>query len=408
MSEKLCSRERILAAINCEKPDHVPMAFMIFTALNQRIEIQRRGSNPTAALEEQIELGLDAVVDLRLFTPNVSKIGHANAPGIPVRFDKSVKLHEWAEIPESTGYPILHKEYITPAGELSVSINQTDDWPYGDVSSGKFHVPFMDDYLAPRCSKYLIESRDDLAALRYLLVPPTTDDLKICHEAWDKGKQLASKYDLLLSGGWGVGSDALAWFCGLQNAVLMSIEEPVFFKELLGIVEDWNKPRMQAFLDYGIDLFIRRAWYEGTDFWSPNLYRHFFLPIIQEEVRLTHQAGVKYGYILTSGSMPLHDMLIDLDIDVLIGPDPVQGKGTDLKCMGQQLRGKICTWGGINGFITVEKGTEEDIDTAVCEAIESLGPEGLILSPVDNVRDPSDDVWKNVLTLIKSWKKYRD
>ena len=61
-----------------------------------------------------------------------------------------------------------------------------------------------------------------------------------------------------------------------------------------------------------------------------------------------------------------------------------------------------------NGFITVEKGTKQDIDTAVCKATETLGPEGLILSPVDNVRDPPDEVWKNVLTLIKLWKKYRD
>jgi len=122
---------------------------------------------------------------------------------------------------------------------------------------------------------------------------------------------------------------------------------------------------------------------------------------------MAHDAGAKYGYILTSGSMPLHEMLIELDIDVLIGPDAVQGKGTDLKKMGEQLRGKMCTWGGVNGFLTVERGTEADIDTAVREAIAALGPEGFVLSPVDNVRDPSHKVWKNVLALIESWKKYR-
>jgi hypothetical protein len=143
---------------------------------------------------------------------------------------------------------------------------------------------------------------------------------------------------------------------------------------------------MQAFLDYGVDLFIRRAWYEGTDFWSPGLYRKLFFPVVREEVRMAHEAGAKYGYILTSGSMPLLDMLIELDVDVLIGPDPVQGKGTDLKRMAEQVHGKMCTWGGVNGFLTVERGTQADIDAAVREAIASLGPEGFILSPVDNVR----------------------
>jgi hypothetical protein len=106
--------------------------------------------------------------------------------------------------------------------------------------------------------------------------------------------------------------------------------------------------------------------------------------------------------------MPLHEMLIELGVDVLIGPDPVQGKGTDLRRMGEQLRGRMCTWGGVNGFLTVEQGTRADIDAAVREAIEALGPEGFILSPVDNVRDPSDQTWENVLALIEAWRKYRE
>ena len=407
MANEMSSRERMLAALNCEKPDHVPMAFMLFTALNQRLNKERRGGDPAAVIEAQIELGLDAVVDLTLFVPHVDEIGHPDAPGFPVRFGEGVKTREWAETPEGNRYPSLHKEYVTPSGTLSIAVDQTEDWPYGDAAKGDFRVPLMDDYLAPRCSKYLVETRTDLVSLRHLLVPPTQDDLNTCHEAWDKAKELARKRDLLLVGGWGVGGDALAWFCGLQNAVMMAIDQPAFSEELLSIIDAWNRPRMEAFLDYGVDLFIRRAWYEGADFWSPGLYRQLFFPIIREEVRMAHEAGVKYGYILTSASMPLHEMLIQLDVDVLIGPDPVQGKGTDLKRMGEQLRGKMCTWGGVNGFVTVEMGTKADIDDAVREAIAALGPEGLILSPVDNIRDLSDETWENVLALIESWKKYR-
>jgi hypothetical protein len=380
---------------------------MIFTALEERLAGEGLGGDPAAFIEAQIDLGLDAVVDLRLFTPHTDEIGHSDAPGFPVRFGEGVKTREWAETPWGRRYPVLHKEYVTPSGTLAVTVDQTDDWPYGDAARGDFHVPFMDDYLAPRCEKYLVETRADLASLRHLLMPPTSDDLKTCREAWDRGRELAGKHGLLLAGGWGVGADALAWFCGLQNAVMIALDEPDIFAELLGIIASWNTPRMEAYLDYGVDLFIRRAWYEGTDFWSPAIFRRFFFPIIRDEVRLAHEAGVKYGYILTSGSMPLHDMLIELGVDVLIGPDPVQGKGTDLARMGEQLRGRMCTWGGVNGFITVECGAKEEIDAAVCLAIEKLGPEGFILSPVDNIRDPSGGVWENVLALIESWKKYR-
>jgi len=75
--------------------------------------------------------------------------------------------------------------------------------------------------------------------------------------------------------------------------------------------------------------------------------------------------------------------------------------------MKKDLRDQVCIWGGVNGFITVEKSSESNIDTAVRTALETLGPQGFILSPVDNVRDPSDPVWKKVLALIAAWKKYR-
>ena len=407
MTEQISSRDRLLAALNCKKPDHVPMSFMIFTALRKRITSRLGRMDPVELIEAQLKLGLDAFVDLRFFVRENDKIGHSDAPGFPVRFDKRVKTKMSLEKVKGQRYPVVNKEYLTPSGNLKVSVNLTDDWPYGNIEMGDYQLPFMDDFLAPRCRKYLVEKKDDLKILQQLLIPPSANDIKTCRESWDTGRKIAMKNDLLLAGGWGVGGDAMAWFSGLQNAVLMAIEEPDFFQELLQMINQWNKHRMEAYLDYGIDLFIRRAWYEGTDFWSPDLYRQYFYPVIQEEVKLAHDAGVKYGYILTSGSMPLNDQLLELGIDVLIGADPVQGKATDLKEMKKKFQGNICIWGGVNGFITIETGTEKEIDDAVRNAFEALGPDGFILSPVDNVSDPSDKVWANTLSLIEAWKKYR-
>ncbi len=354
----------------------------------------------------QLELGTDAMVDLRTFVPENKKVGHADAPGFPVHFNEKVSSHEWAELPNGNLSPVLHKKYETPAGDLSVVVNQTFDWPYGNAAQGKFHVPFMDDYLAPRSRKYLIMKESELEALKFLLVPPTAKEIRECREAWDNGKKLAEKNDLLLAGGWGVGADALAWFCGLENAVFMALENPELLRSILGIIHEWNINRMKVYLEYGIDLFVRRAWYEGTDFWSPDLFLEFFAPNIKQEVKLAHEAGTKYGYILTSGSAPLHNILTDLGIDVLMGVDPVQGRGTELENIKKDLKGEICLWGGVNGFITIETGNKEQIEKAVYEALDTLGPDGCILSPVDNVRDPSDQVWENVLIFINAWKKY--
>ena len=67
----------------------------------------------------------------------------------------------------------------------------------------------------------------------------------------------------------------------------------------------------------------------------------------------------------------------------------------------------MCTWGGVNGFITVEQGSRPAIEAAVRQAVDSLGPDGFVLSPVDNVTDPSDATWQNVAALIKAWENCR-
>ena len=106
--------------------------------------------------------------------------------------------------------------------------------------------------------------------------------------------------------------------------------------------------------------------------------------------------------------MPLLDILLESGIDVLIGVDPVQGRGTDLREFKRKLNGKICMWGGVNGFVTVEMGSREEIRIAVETAMDILAPGGgFILSPVDNIRDTSEEVWESVEFMIQVWKEHR-
>ena len=383
------SRERMLTAISGEAADHVPLSFMLFRALKGRT------SGWKDFVERSLELGMDAVVDLRdmLSSPDCS-----DAAGVPVHFDPRVRVREWRERTESARYAILHKEYDTPAGTLTCAVKQTDDWPYGD------HVGFLNDYIEPRAEKFPICTPDDLPALKYLLTEPTQDDIARCREAWAGPTQFAKDRGLLLSGGYGVAGDAAAWLFGLTNAVLTAVDAPDFLEALLDVIAAWNYRRMEVILEQEVDLFVRRGWYEGTSFWSPQLYRRFFLPTLKREVELVHQSGAKFGYIMTVGGLQFADMLREAGVDVLIGGEDVQDHGMDLGALKKKTQKKMSLWGGVNGFLTIEGGDESDIRTATQRAMEALGPGGFILSPVDNVRDPSAKVWENVLTFIDAWK----
>lgn len=387
----------MLKALDCREPDHVPLSFMIYTALRKQC------NDDFEFVDRQLEMGLDATVRLELSSsddiPN-----HRDLPGLPIRYDPDVEVDEWVEEGPGQGQPnILHKEYHTPAGVLSTVVNQTEDWPYGD------HVPLLDDYLCPRSQKYLVEKKEDLEALRYLLTSPSEKDIDAFQRKSEKALEFADDRDLLVTGGRGVGMDASAWLCGFRNVAIAALRRPDFVESLAKFLHSWNRKRMRVFLDTGVDLFVRRGWYEGTDFWSPKLYRRFIFPYLKKEIEMTHRAGAKFGYIMTSGSMPLLEMFVEAGLDVLIGIDPVQGRGTDLSMMKRKLRGKICLWGGVNGFITMETGSRNDVTRAVMRAVKILGPSGgFILSPVDNVRDNSPATKERVQAMIEEWKRIRE
>ncbi len=388
----MTSRERMLAALSCKKPDYVPLSFMIFNLLRSR------SAGWQHFHERSIAMGIEPVVYLYGCAPGNGP-EHSDIPGTPVQFPPDVVTREWRGRPAGSDYPVLYKEYVTPKGTLSVAVNRTDDWYMGD------HVPFLNDYIEPRATKRLIESRDDLPALRYLLSGPTDDDLAPYREGWKAGVDYARKKDLLTSIGWGVGVDSLAWIFGLTDAVMTSVDDPEFLGELLGVIEEWNRRRMMVMLEPKPDLFVRRGWYEGTSFWSPDLFRRFILPSLKREAKLAHEAGAKFGYILTVGANQFADLLAEAGVDVVIGVDDVQDHGMNFRELKKKSKGKFALWGGVNGFIHIEEGDEKMIRKATKDALAALGPDGFILSPVDNIRGHTDDVWDRTMLFIDAWKR---
>jgi uroporphyrinogen-III decarboxylase len=389
-STSMTSRERMLAALNRQEPDHVPCSFMLFNALKSSCR------DYAEFIERQVRLGLDAFVQLPPRPPVVVD-DHYNLHGLPVRYDPRVIVQEWKEDRTGEESPVLVKEYRTPAGTLRAEVRQTEDWPWGN------HVPFLDDYIVPRSRKFLVTGPQDLEALRFLLVPPTQEDAIAYVRESEPIQVLARRHQLLVAAGWGVGADLIGWIHGLDNLIYTIHDQPAFVGDLLELIATWNRQRMALMLGAGVDLFIKRAWYENLDFWSPATWRRFLLPIVQADVALAHSHGARFGYIITSSCMKLLPLLAEAGIDVLIGVDP---HAWDLGRTRAELGGKVCLWGGLNGHLTVEQGTAAQVEVEVAEALHLLGPGGgFILSPVDNVRDDSPTARANLAALVAAWRK---
>jgi uroporphyrinogen-III decarboxylase len=395
MPKPMTSRERMLRAIDHQAPDHVPCAFMSFSAMRGRCQ------DAYEVCERELELGLDSW----LFIPSAWRNQRPNHPdlrGLPVHIPPFVRTELWLEHLPGEQFPVLHKEYHTPAGTLTTLVRKTDDWPHGNF------VPFFDDYQIPRAIKPLVTSRADLDVLKTMLLPPSQEDIAAFQREVDKAKAFCSHYGLMLAGGWGVGGDMAGWLCGLQNLMLLAVDQPDLVEELLSTISAWTQTRMRVVLEAGVDLYVRRGWYETADFWSPTLYRRFLLPHIQREAALAHEYGVRFGYNLTTGAVPMLDNILESGVDVLIGCDPLQHGLDPLETMRNKLAGKVAMWGGVNGAITVEEGSEADVRQAVSQALTTMkGVNGFILSPVDNITEITPKAWHNVSVLIKAWQDRR-
>ncbi len=386
----LSSKERMLVTLAGGEADHVPCAFMIFGALKSRC------SSFAEFVERQVEMGLDAFVELPPRPPVVEN-DYYNLHGLPVVYDPRVTIREWLEEQAGEAVPIMVKEYHTPAGVLRTEVRQTADWRWGN------HVPLFDDYLVPRSKKYLVTGPEDLEPLRYLLAPLSGAEIAAFRAEAAPALAQAQRHGLLVAGGWGAAADVVAWMTGFENMIVLAAEQPAFMHALLGLVAEWNRRRLEVLLEAGIDLYLKRIFYESTDFWSPRLYREFLQPILRADAELAHQAGAKVAGMMTTGTLPLVDALVEAGLDAIVGIDPPV---TDLRAIKLKAAGRIALWGGVNGYITVEEGTERDVRAAVREALEAMGPGGgFVLSPVENVRDTSLLTWDNTLALIDEWKR---
>lgn len=389
MNNTPSSRNRILAALNCQTPDHPPCSFMIFGALHQN------SVTYLEFLENQMSLGLDVFVELPPRPPLVRNDTY-NLHGLPVSFHPDVWVEEDITKPVGGAAPLMRKVYHTPAGDLTAEVRQTEDWRWGD------HVPFLDDYLIPRSIKFVVEGPQDLAAFKYLLIPPTKSEVAAFEAESAPYLDFAREHDLLVTGGWGVGADMIGWVHGLNTLVYDIFDQPEFVRDLLAMIADWNRTRMQVVLDAGVDLYIKRAWYENADFFTPTSWRELILPELQRDAALAHRAGAKLGYIITARAMPLLELIAEAGVDVLIGVDP---EAFDLTLTKEKLKGRVCLWGGVNGHLTVEQGKAAEVSREVRLALKELGPDGFILSPVDNVREDTPVAIENVQTLIRTWQE---
>lgn len=382
------SKERILGTIEGENVDYTPCSFMLYH------QLEKKCSDQEQFVRKQIEMGLDPFV-------SAGHLKHSVHPDVKCEVDVS----------QVDGETVYRRTYHTPGGPLTQRIVKAHDYP----DSTEF--PLFHDFNVTRAKEILVKPEEDIARLKYIFGPARKEDIDRLKAESAANRAIAEKYGLPVIAGqigyttaWIMGADAMAWLSGYEDIMMLSLTQPDLIREYADIISRWNAEQIEIFLDIADpDIIVRRAWYETTEFWTPDAYRNIIAPGLKRECDLVHSAGRKYGYIITSAFLPLLDHILDTGIDVLVGLDPKEGKGTDLNVVKNKFseRGRTL-WGGVSGAITVEMGTEAETESEVRTALEVLGRDGgLILSPVDNVIEDTPVTDRNVARFVETWKRLR-
>ena len=393
---EMSSRERMLAALKQEGPDHVP--FSPYVGQGPILEPPFYWRNPLERADRLLEIGLDPVINI--WMPDVCIAGE-------------VEVKTWRE--RKGDETILTKEFHTPAGVLRQTVHETEDWctwphgpwiptTWGAEILNSYGMHLFDDWNISRQIEPWVKGREDLEKLRYVIGTPEGYVLDEWRMDAERAMEWARKYDLLTVARRTIVGDAFLWFCDGSWFMEQLFDDPQFVREFLDIFQQWSLELVDLVLEVGVDIVQYRGWYETPTFWGPKFWQEYLEPIIRAQGERVHQGGKLFSYLLTEGHGAYAQLLKESNIDVFEGLDPLQLHGGDLKSVFDHLGQTKSFWGGVNADITLQSEDPQQIDKAVKEAVEILGANGgLILSALFFASHPRNAL----LAMIESWKKYR-
>lgn len=345
MASEWTPRERLLAAIECQEPDRVPVT------VRSVLSFQHLWSTPEERLKVLLDMGVDDI--LNVYPPT--------AP------HPETEITHWLE--EGNPYPILHKKVETPVGTLSSSIQKTEDLPTD-------YVPVHSDWLWSRGVDFPVKSYDDLPALDYLLPDPSELDLTEFREMAKHARKVANEYSTLLQGYTSGAPIVTMSLLGPKRMMYLMVDNPDLVKTTLEKVSRWSNKVVSLLIDAGVDIIYRSGCYESIDFFSPSHVREFFMPSLEQQVSLCHESNVLFHHFLETGGMPFLEDYARIGIDVFSALDDHGANPMNLEECKKVLGGKVCLWGGVDPREPFERGTPEDVQEEVLRVLRILAPGG--------------------------------
>ena len=128
------------------------------------------------------------------------------------------------EANSSEKYPVIVREYQTPAGPLRHAIRETGEDPGDGWVIQSDRVPLIEDYNIPRAAEHAVSSPDDVAKIRYLFCPPDEKAKKWFTRRMQRVKEFTAEHSVPVQAWSAFGMDGVVWLTGAESAIMMAMD----------------------------------------------------------------------------------------------------------------------------------------------------------------------------------------
>ena len=192
---------------------------------------------------------------------------------------------------------------------------------------------------------------------------------------------------------------------GMNNLLIDYLANPEFVKRLARVVIDYKRRVLERAIDEGADIALTGDdyAYRTAPIMSPDMFREFVLPYLQEMVDVAKQKGVPFIKHTDGNLWPIIDMIVDTGIDALDPLEPIAGM--DIAKMKRLYGDRIALAGNIDCTELLTHGAEEDVVEAVKETIAKAGVGGGYILASSNSIHPGVKP-QNYKAMVEAARKY--
>ena len=360
----MTSKERLMTALNREKPDRLPVT------VHQWQEYHlNKYMGGLSDLEACKKTGLDAQIQ---YFEDMAQFWVTNAD-----FD-NFNTREWEDVPKIIRDDPGHREVFhiihTPERDLTYR------------TAGDEKTTWI--------TEYLIKHDEDIDLIKKFMPVPK---LNI--------KPVIRKYDEVgddgILRGFVWGDQAGCWqhaacLYDIGDLILATYDKPDWVHELMQILLDKKMRFIESMKGAPFDLIETGGGSASSTLVSPDLFKEFCLPYDKKMHEALHGIGFKITYHTCGGTRGIEDMIVQngCDASETLAPLSVGGNSEPWE-FAEIIGHRVAKIGGVDQFNVVTDGNRELIRSTVHKLFKTVGKNGGYIcslsdhffeTPVENLR----------------------